>query len=199
MTRHVLVAIVLASACSACATYPPVQQLAEHTAANAGVISSHLRELADASRELAERRAANVARLHAANAQRRAAYKYDVALTSKSGGDDNLKLIGTIQDWGTQVQEIFQATAAAEKDRKAEVLATQTALDTKAEALARIAQALATLARDDSAADRVRFLGGYARQLAAEIQSQLDQDTKSAKAANQLLNQVQDSLGRVAP
>lgn len=199
MIHRVLVAIVLASACSACATYPPVQQLAEHTAANAGVISSHLRDLAEASRELADRRATNVARLHAANAQRRAAYKYDVALTRKSGGDDNLKLIDNIQEWGQEVQEIFKASDAAEKNRKEEVLATQTALDTKAEALARIAQALATLARDDSAADRVRFLGGYARQLAAEVKSQSDQDTQSAKAANQLLNQIQDSLGGVTP
>ncbi len=199
MIHRVLVAIVLASACSACATYPPVQQLAEHTAANAGVISSHLRDLAEASRELADRRATNVARLHAANAQRRAAYKYDVALTRKSGGDDNLKLIDNIQEWGQEVQEIFKASDAAEKNRKEEVLATQTALDTKAEALARIAQALATLARDDSAADRVRFLGGYARQLAAEVKSQSDQDTQSAKAANQLLNQIQDSLGGITP
>jgi hypothetical protein len=199
MIRHGLITIVLVGSCSACATYPPVQQLAEHTAANAGVISSHLRDLAEASRELADRRASNIARLHAANAQRRAAYKYDVTLTRKSGGEDNLRLIDTIQDWGKEVQEIFNANDTAEKDRKAEVLATQTAIDTKAQALARIAQELATLARDDSTADRVRFLGGYAKQLAAEVKSQSEQDNKSAKAANQLLNQIQDSLGKGAP
>ena len=199
MRRLVLLASVLITTCSACATYPPVQQLAEHTAANAGVISSHLRDLAEASRDLADRRATNIARLHAANAQRRAAYRYDEALTRKAGGADNLQLIDTIQAWGKEVQEIFDATTNAEKERKAEVLDTQTALDTKAEALSRIAQALATLARDDSASDRVRFLGGYARQLATEIQGQLDKDTKSAEAAKQLLNQIQDSLGKVAP
>jgi hypothetical protein len=197
--RRLLLVIALALACSACATYPPVQQLAEHTAANAGVISSHLRDLAQASRALAERRATNVAQLHAANAQRRAAYNYDVTLTRKSGGDDNLRLIDSLQAWGKQVDEIMQASSTAEKERKAQVLATQTTLDTKAEALARIAQALATLSRDDSARDRVRFLGGYARQLAAEIEDQLDEDTASARAANQLLNQVQDSLGRATP
>jgi hypothetical protein len=199
MIRHGLITIVLVGSCSACATYPPVQQLAEHTAANAGVISSHLRDLAEASRELADRRASNIARLHAANAQRRAAYTYDVTLTRKSGGEDNLKLIDTIQDWGKEVQEIFNANDTAEKDRKAEVLATQTSIDTKAQALARIAQELATLARDDSATDRVRFLGGYAKQLAAEVKSQSEQDKKSAKVANQLLNQIQDSLGKGAP
>ena len=199
MIRPGLIALLLVGSCSACATYPPVQQLAEHTAANAGVISSHLRDLAEASRELADRRASNIARLHAANAQRRAAYKYDVTLTRKSGGEENLTLIDTIQAWGKEVQEIFSANETAEKDRKAEVLATQTSIDTKAQALARIAQELATLARDDSTASRVRFLGGYAKQLAAEVKGQSEQDKKSAKAANQLLNQVQDSLGKGAP
>jgi hypothetical protein len=199
MIRPGLIAILLAGSCSACATYPPVQQLAEHTAANAGVVSSHLRDLAESSRALADRRASTIARLHAANAQRRAAYKYDVTLTRKSGGADNLRLIDTIQEWGKEVQSIFDANDTAEKDRKAEVLATQTSIDTKAQALARIAQELATLARDDSATDRVRFLRGYAQQLAAEVKTLSEQDQTSAKAANQLLNRIQDSLGKGAP
>jgi hypothetical protein len=199
MRRRIAAVVALAAACAGCATYPPVQQLAEHTAANAGVIGSHLRDLAEASRALAARRASNVARLHAANAQGRAAYRYDVALTRRAGGEADLRLIDDVAAWAAQVQEIFAAAHGAEERRRAEVLATQAALDTRAEALGRIAQALATLARDDSAADRVRFLGGYARQLAAEIQKQLEQDTSSARAANQLLEQIQDSLGKATP
>lgn len=79
------------------------------------------------------------------------------------------------------------------------MLATQTTLDTKSELLARIAQALATLAKDDSASDRVRFLAGYAKQLADEVDKQLEQDNKSAEAAKQLLTDVQHSLGRLGP
>jgi hypothetical protein len=195
MMPHPLMALVLATLLAGCAASRSVQLLAERTAANAGVISSHLRQLAEQSSELADRRASNIARLHAANAQRRAAYNYDVALTRKAGDQANLTLIPDIEAWAKQVEEIFRNVGEAEKVHKAEVLATQTTLDTKAEALAQIAQTLATLAKDDSASDRVRFLAGYARQLASEVKSQADQDTQSAKAAKQLLTTVQNSLG----
>jgi hypothetical protein len=195
MMAPALLALVVVTLLSGCAASRSVQLLAERTAANAGVVSSHLRHLAEQSSELADRRASNIARLHAANAQRRAAYNYDVALTRKAGDQANLTLIPDIEAWAKQVEEIFRGLAEAEKAHKAEVLATQTALDTKAETLAQIAQSLSTLAKDDSASDRVRFLAGYARQLASEVKTQADQDTQSAKAAKQLLTTVQNSLG----
>jgi len=199
MIRAGLAGLVLVAALSGCANQRPVQVLAERTAANAGVVSSQLRRLSAESSELAERRASNIARLHAANVQRRAAYNYDVALTKKSGGQANLALIDDIQAWGKQVDEIFKGAETAEKDRKAEILAGQTTLDTRSEALARLAQALATLAKGDDTRDRLRFLAGYAKRLANEVEAQLAQDTQSAKEANRLLTDVQDSLGRIKP
>jgi hypothetical protein len=179
---------------SACAANRAAEQLAEKTAANAGVIGAHLRMLAQDSADLADLRAANVASLHAANARRRASYNYDIALTKRSGGADNLELIGSLEAWGKEIDAIFKAAENAEKERKAAVLATQTSLDTKSESLAQIAEALAALAKEDSNADRARFLAGYVIQLGKETDAQLDQSNKSAVAAKGLLSDVKGRL-----
>jgi hypothetical protein len=175
---------------SACSTRQPVRDLAERTAANAGVVGAQLKRFGQESSELADLRATNIARLHAANAQLRANYNYDVALTKRSGGQTNLNLVGLLEAWGQEVQEIFRAAENAEKQRKAAILSTQTALDPKSESLAQVAQALATLAEEESSRDRARFLAEYARQLDAEIKTQLEQNNRSAIAAKKLLDEV---------
>jgi hypothetical protein len=187
-------ALVLATGC---ATPSAPQLLADRTAANAGVISAHLRTLARDSADLADLRAANIARLHAANAQSRASYNYDFALTKKSGGADNLDLMDQLDAWGKEVDGIFQAAANAERERKTAVLATQTALDTKSDALAQIAEALAALARDDSPAERAKFLAGYAREVGKDLDKQLAESNKSATEAKGLLSGVQDKVNTV--
>jgi hypothetical protein len=181
---------------SACATDRAAERLAEKTAANTGVISAHLRNLAQDSADLADRRAANVASLHATNARRRASYQYDLALTKKAGGSKNLALIEKVEAWGKEVDAIFKAAEGAEKDRRAAVLATQIALDTKSEALAQIAEALAALAKEDSTKDRAAFLAGYVIELGKEADAQLNQSNKSAVAAKQLLSDIQGRLGQ---
>jgi hypothetical protein len=195
MIAPLLTSLALLTILSGCAAQRSVQLLAERTAANAGVISSHLQQLAEQSSALADRRASNIARLHAANAQRRAAYNYDITLTRRAGDQGNLALIPDLEAWSKQVEDIFKGVADAEKEHKAEVLATQTTLDSKVETLARIAQVLATLAKDDPASDRVRFLAAYAKELEREVKGQLEQDTQSAKAAKQLLSNIQDTMG----
>lgn len=174
----------------ACSAHRPVRDLAEKTAANAGIISAQLKRLSQESSELADLRATNIARLHAANAQLRASYNYDVALTKRSGGQSNLNLINLLETWGKEVEEIFKAAGNAEKDRKAAILSTQTALDPKFESLAQVAQALATLAKEESSEDRARFLAGYARELDAELKTQLEQNNRSAVEAKKLLGRV---------
>src|SRR5262245_61052725 len=146
--------------------------------------------LAQDSRDLADLRATNISRLHAANTQLRANYNYDVALTKRSGGQANLSLISLLETWGKEVEEIFKVANEAEEERKTAILATQAALDPKSESLGQIAQALATLARDDSSGHRAKVLAGYARELAAEIKMQLDQSNASAVAAKKLLGGV---------
>lgn len=196
MTYHGRTALLLfcLAALPACASSRAPQELAEATAANVGVIGSHLKRVAAESRALGEQRAANVGALHAANARRRAAYNYDVALTKRSGGGENLKLIEQIDAWGKEVDGIFKAADGAERQRKETALASQVALDTKAEALSQIAEALATLAKDESAGDQARFLVGYAGQVRKEVDAQLKQSDASAAAANKLLKGVKANL-----
>jgi hypothetical protein len=189
--RDVALAWILClSVLSACSTPRAVRNLAERTATNAGVISAQLNRVAQESKQLADLRAANVAQLHAANTALRASYNYDLALTKKSGAETNLDLIPRLEGWLTEVEEIFKASDNAEKERKAAILATQTKLDTKSEALAEIAQALATLAREESMAERASFLAGFAKQLAKEFDTQLEQSNKSSTHAKELLNEL---------
>lgn len=198
MIRLTSALVLCVAALSGCASSRAPQQLAERTAANVGVIGANLKQLGHDGAELADLRATNVATLHAANAKRRAAYNYDLALTKRSGGSANLELIDQLEAWGQEVDTIFKAADNAEKERKAAVLGTQTALDTRSEALAQIAEALAALAKDDSVADRARFLGAYAGQLRKELDERLAQSDKSATEAKQLLNDVKDSLTKAA-
>lgn len=198
MIRLTSALVLCVAALSGCASSRAPEQLAERTAANVGVIGANLKQLGHDGAELADLRATNVATLHAANAKRRAAYNYDLALTKRSGGSANLDLIDQLEAWGQEVDTIFKAADNAEKERKAAVLGTQTALDTRSEALAQIAEALAALARDDSVADRARFLGAYAGQLRKELDERLAQSDKSATEAKQLLNDVKDSLTKAA-
>jgi hypothetical protein len=196
MIRSLSAGLVLlsAAALAACATGRAPEELAERTAANVGVVASHLKRLDQDSRNLADLRATNVATLHAANARRRAAYNYDVALTKQSGGQAELDLIPQIEAWGKEVDAIFKAADNAEQERKATVLGTQTSIDTKSETLAQVAEALAALARDESIADRARFLSAYAGQLRKEIDDRLAQSDKSATEAKLLLDDVKDRL-----
>jgi hypothetical protein len=196
MIRSLSAGLVLlsAAALAACATGRAPEELAERTAANVGVVASHHKRLDQDSRNLADLRATNVATLHAANARRRAAYNYDVALTKQSGGQAELDLIPQIEAWGKEVDAIFKAADNAEQERKATVLGTQTSIDTKSETLAQVAEALAALARDESIADRARFLSAYAGQLRKEIDDRLAQSDKSATEAKLLLDDVKDRL-----
>jgi cytochrome c551/c552 len=188
--------LIVAIFLSACSSGAPARLLAEKTAANVGVIGAHLNTLSLESGKLAELRAANIARLHAANTQLRASYNYDIALTRRSGGEGaaHLDLISQLERWGKEIENIFAAAENAEKERKAAVLASQTKLDTKSESLGRIAQALATLAKEETNAERARFLAGYAKEIDKEMKARLEQDDKSATEAKKLLGKIKDSL-----
>lgn len=189
-----ILSILMVGPLAGCATPIEVRELADKTAANVGTISVHLRRLAQNSREVAELRAANISRLHAANANLRARYEYDVVLTKKAGGQQNLDLIQQIEDWKRKVEEIFEKAKGAEADRKKEILETQTELDVKSKALAEIAQALAAMAKEDKPADRVRFLRGYAKDLKTELDEALAANDKGAKAAKKLLETAKSRL-----
>lgn len=179
---------------SGCASNPEVKILADKTAANVGTISVHLQRLSENSREIAEKRAANISRLNAANAELRARYEYDIELTKMSDDGSNLKLIDNIKAWGQKVDEIFDKAAAVEIEHKKKVLATQKTLDVKSKSLAEIAQSLATIAKEEKSKDRIRFLKDYAKSLKNELDERLKKDDKTAKDANALINKVKKDI-----
>ncbi len=186
--------VLLAGLLTACGTPQEVRDLADRTAANVGTISAHLQQLGQNSEEIAVLRADNISRLHAINTEMRARYQYDVELTRKAGGGDNLELIDQIKAWGDKVKQIFDKAKDAEAEHKEAVLATQTKLDTKSKALAEVAQALAALAQEDKPADRLRFLRGYAKDLKKELDKALEADDASAKEAKKLLDSAKNKL-----
>lgn len=171
-----------------CATPIEVRQLADKTAANVGTISIHLQRLALNSRAISELRAANISHLHAVNTDLRSRYEYDVELTRKSGGSENLTFIPQIEAWKNKVQEIFEKAKGVQAERKRQILDGQIKLDTKSKALAEVAQSLATMAQEDKPADRVRFLIGYARDVNTELDVAIEADNKGAKAAKELID-----------
>ena len=184
------VCVLCLSILAACSSTQPVNNLAERTAANAGIISAQLNMLAQDSRQLSELRAANISQLHSSNTALRASYNYDLALTKKSGRQSNLSIIGKLEDWHDEVNGIFKVADSAEKDRNKAILDTQTKLNTKSEALADIANALAALAKEESSTQRAIFLGGFARQLQKELDTQLNQSNKSSEHAKALLGDL---------
>ncbi len=177
---------------AACSSTQSVNNLAERTAANAGIISAQLNMLAQDSSQLADLRAANIAQLHASNTALRASYNYDLALTKKSGGQANLNLIDDLEEWHEKVNDIFEAADNAEEERKKAILDTQTKLVTKSEALTEIAQSLAALAKEESSVQRAIFLAGFARQLQTEIDKQLEQSNESSTLAKKLLGELKE-------
>ena len=173
-----------------CSTPQEVRNLAGVTAANVGALSAQVERISQESRNLAETRSANIAQLHAVNTELRASYKYDVELTKLAGKSANLQLIDTIKAWGKKIDDIYKSAETAETDRNTAILANQKTIDTKREALAKIAQSLATLAEKESAKDRVRFMAGFAKELKKEIDTQLKSGSEAAKKAKKLLDDI---------
>ena len=196
-TQHIVtsfLSVLIIGLLNGCESTIQVRTLADKTAANIGTISVHLRHLTENSRDIAEKRAANISRLHAANAELRARYEYDVALTKKTGGSSNLRLIDDIEGWRKEVDTIFDKAKDAEAERKKAVLTTQKKLDTKSKALAEIAQALATLAQEEKPKDRIRFLTGYSKSLKAELDVALEKDNETAQAAKKLIDETKETM-----
>ncbi len=187
------VSLIALAACAAPSA--EVRELAEKTAANVGTLSVQLDRLQQNSREVAELRADNIARLHEANARLRARYEIDVELTKKTGDGGNLNLIKNVTAWRDKINAIMAKADGARAKKKKEILDGQTTLDSKKKALTGIAQALAALAKEDKPGDRVRFLKGFAKELQGELDKALEADTESAQAAKALLQKAKAEIG----
>ncbi len=182
----------LLTLCTACATQPAVLTLADKTAANVGVISGQMGQLSNSSKAMAERRAANVAQLHAANTEMRARYLYDLELTKLAGHQDDLKLMEKIEAWGVTVAQFQVDRAKVAGAYQKELLATQAKIDTQSAALSEIAVALSGLAQKESSQERLTFMVGYTAEVVEQMDNRLQQDDATAKRANALLDKLKN-------
>jgi hypothetical protein len=189
---HKHVAFLAALACFAgCASTPePVLELAEKSSANVGVVSARLRQLSDQSGALYANRAANISHLHAVNATQRAHLEYDLALTRKVGQEADLALMKDLQDWTAEVDRIFSESAGAEKARREELLVARASIDTRTQALDKVAQTLSALAQKESAGDRARLMAAFALEVRDDVKKQLDDGSNASAAAKALLDQL---------
>jgi hypothetical protein len=187
-----LLAVLLAG----CAAAPDaVNQLAERSGANAGVLGTQLAKLDADSKEVAQLRAQNIARLHLVNLELRAHYNLDLALTRKAGQASDLALIDVLKGWHKEVEEIYKGLDEVEAARKAEILARMSKLDTKAAALKAVADRLARLGELDKPEDRARFLAGFVKEARTDLKKELEKDDHAAKGAKALIQSISDGLG----
>jgi len=194
MTTRLLPGLLACVALAGCATPAPVLDLAGKTSANVGVVSTRLRQLSDEDNRLYASRAENISRMQASNTTARANLAYDIALTTKSGDADDVALMADMRAWVQQIDQIFTAAAEAEKKRRDALLAGQTTIDTKSQALQKVAETLAALAREQSVADRVRLLRAFASEVRDDLQKSLDDGSESSKQAKALLDHIGVSL-----
>lgn len=176
---------------SGCATTPDaVHGLAETTSANVGVLGARLKQLAEESDRLYARRVANVAHLHGANERARVNYAYDVALTKKSGDKSDLDLIEELKAWVAEIDTILAASANAEQERAKTLLAGQQKIDTRSQALKKVADSLSALAKQESREERLKALRNFALAVRDEVKKELDSGEESAKSAKALVDHV---------
>lgn len=173
-----------------CGTPAPVLELADKTSANVAIVGTRLRQLAAESERLYANRAENISRLHGVNATHRAALTYDIALTKKVGQRSELELIEAMEAWGKEVDEILASASGAEKQRRDELAVAQTKIDTRSQALQKVAETLSVLAKEESASERLRILRKFASEVRDDMKKQLDKGEGSAADAKKLLDRV---------
>lgn len=194
--RKVVLAAMVTAVLSACGTPQPVRDLATRTAANVTQVGSHLKSLDTASDNVAEARAANVARLKDTVRDVRGRHSLDIALIKKSGDASSLTLKNDIADWliearaaahGMTVQE-FRAQEEGEAidpfaaDIKA-IMDSLENLDTKSAELREVGKMLAALSKEDDLEARVSFLAAYVKEVRREVEEKQAAAEESAAAA----------------
>ena len=176
--RQLAIVALVSSLVWGCGTPTEVRDLAEKTAANTSFVSTQLNLLAQDARLLAELRAANMARLHAATVEVQVRSTFDEALIEKSGGS-SLNLLRDLAAWSTEIRTMFETAANAESERKELILNTQVPLDTPTKELGKVAEALADLAKDDNTKTRAKFIAAFIKQVVKEVKAKKEQSEKA--------------------
>ena len=186
--RRLAIVALVSSILWGCGTPTAVRDLAEKTAANTSFVSTQLNLLAQDARLLAELRAANMARLHAATVEVQVRSTFDEALIEKSGG--SLSLVGDLTAWSTKIRTMFETAANAESERKKLILKTQVPLDSPTKELGKVAEALADLAKDDNTKTRAKFIAAFIKQVVKEVKAKKEQSEKAMANVKDGLNNV---------
>jgi hypothetical protein len=178
-----------------CQTPAAVYDLAEKTTANAGVLQSHLRELSESSKALATDRAAAVVSMEAFNAEVDAYIKRELYMRQQSNSSAEWQKMQALMNKLTALRDelirIEQSARIAEQERRQQILARRTELDTYAAAMRETASALSALAQRESSEERARFIGNFLVDVRQDVDTALQKTDKTSQAANALLKEVE--------
>ena len=159
---------------------------------------SHLADLAANSQQLAQRRADHIVAMEAFNAQLDAALQRELYMQqhARSGSEWNemKSLMDELAALRDDLLRIAQSARTLQADRRKELLAAQTSLETYKKALRDAAAALGALAHVQSDSESAKFVGTYSRDVRDEVKKALDADNKTAKAANALIDAAQSEI-----
>lgn len=178
-----------------CSTPAPVLQLADRTAANAGVLATRLQQVAQESDRLYATRVDNIGALTGGVAAQRSAFDLDVLLTKRAGQQADLELLDEIRKRRAETDALTAAASGdAAHQRRKSLLDAQVKIDPRTAALQAVAEKLATLAQEASAEERARLFARFARAVRDDVQKELADGSKASNAAQALIDQLKSDL-----
>lgn len=172
----------------ACSTPPVVLDLSEKTAASTAVLQRSLAELSQNSRRITELRAANIARLHAANSAVRARNELDRELLKKTGDSSVPRHVKLLEQWSKKVEEIDSEAKVDQAAFVEQVLEARIDMQTRRAELSKVAKILAGLANEQPIKSRAKFFAGYVSEVADAVEKQREESEAAAKKAQERLN-----------
>lgn len=200
--RHCLIGAAVFVLLPGCQTPPAVYDLAEKTSANAGAFQVRLGELDARSKALAGKRADLIVSMESFNAELDGFVKRELYMRQQSNKpadwakiDALMKKLAALRD---ELIKIEQDARIAEQQRRQEILARRTDLNTNAAAMRDATNALNALARRESVEDRAKFIGRFVKDVKDEVDAGLAKDDKTSRDANALADKIKGSLKSAA-
>lgn len=192
---RILIVASVAAQLVGCSTPVPVLELAEKTAANAGILSTRMHQLAAESDSLYVNRVHNIEALISGVAEQRAAFDLDVLLTRRAGQQADLEMLDNIRRRRVETDAITAARGAdAALERRKALLDAQVKHDTRTEALHSVAEKLTVLAKESSTEERAKLFTQFARAVRDDVRKQLDDGSAASKAAKELIDELKSDL-----
>jgi len=191
---------------SACSTPQPVLELAEKTAINVSIVNSHLKNLAADNNNLSLARSQNIAHLKEAVREIQKRHALDMALTEKTDPQSITKK-QELATWLTQIRAAARNMTVQQFDNRSEtqdvdpfsadvqdIMGSLQSYKPDSEKLAKTAEILATLSKEDSVSGRLKFMQAYIKEVKADIdKNKKDANQASAEAITEL-NETTEQL-----